>query len=142
MHIVHTLKSDFLDTLGTSLRNKAVVGIVFKVDDTSTLATFFNDWSPSYADDSTKTFDFNMKKTMNGLFDGKGTYYAYEGSLTTPTCDEVVNWYVFPDPLPITSVQLKAINAYFKGDLKFANGNGNNRVIQPLNDRTVKKGNI
>lgn len=30
-----------------------------------------------------------------------GIVYSYKGSLTTPTCDEVVNWFVFQDTVPI-----------------------------------------
>jgi carbonic anhydrase len=30
-------------------------------------------------------------------------YYHYDGSFTTPTCDEVVNWIVFKDKLPIST---------------------------------------
>lgn len=33
----------------------------------------------------------------------KNKFYNYEGSLTTPGCDEIVTWLVINDPQPISS---------------------------------------
>ena len=35
-----------------------------------------------------------------------GNFYRYDGSLTTPTCNEVVNWYVFGTPLYVSREQV------------------------------------
>lgn len=42
------------------------------------------------------------------LFDGLNTaeYYHYKGSLTTPTCNEAVQWFVFRQVLQIGSAQV------------------------------------
>ena len=64
-----------------------------------------------------------------------GPYYSYEGSLTTPGCDEVVQWVLYSNPLSISSRQL----AVFRTILDH-NGNPllqNFRPVQPLNGRTV-----
>ena len=64
-----------------------------------------------------------------------GPYYSYEGSLTTPGCDEVVQWVLYSNPLNISSRQL----AVFRTILDH-NGNPllqNFRPVQPLNGRTV-----
>lgn len=65
----------------------------------------------------------------------KDDFYRYSGSLTTPTCDEVVTWTVFKDPITISSAQL----AKFR-ELRDAVGHrlaNNFRPVQPLNGRIV-----
>lgn len=37
-------------------------------------------------------------------------YYTYWGSLTTPPCSEAVTWILFPNPLPISGVQVFMCN--------------------------------
>jgi len=31
--------------------------------------------------------------------------YNYQGSLTTPPCDEIVNWIILDDPQPMSKAQ-------------------------------------
>merc|ERR1711970_769196 len=59
-------------------------------------------------------------------------YWRYEGSLTTPTCNEAVIWTVFKETLKISQKQANEIRQWKKGKLT-----GNNRVVQPLNGRVV-----
>jgi carbonic anhydrase len=35
-------------------------------------------------------------------------FYHYKGSLTTPPCTDIVNWFLYPDVLPITLKHLEA----------------------------------
>jgi carbonic anhydrase len=61
------------------------------------------------------------------------SYFSYKGSLTTPTCDEAVNWIVFRDPLLIRENDLKSLR-----QLKTATGGHmirNYRPLQKLNHR-------
>lgn len=37
------------------------------------------------------------------------SFYRYEGSLTTPTCDESVIWTIFTDPVPFAMAQVSSI---------------------------------
>jgi len=60
------------------------------------------------------------------------SYYRYDGSLTTPTCNEVVTWTVFAETVKISHKQIDEISAWGRGNL-----NGNNRQIQALNDRKI-----
>ena len=52
----------------------------------------------------------------------------YEGSLTTPGCTEGVKWNVFTSPITMSQAQINQfLEAY----------SGNNRPVQPLNNRIV-----
>jgi len=42
------------------------------------------------------------------------TFYRYSGSLTTPTCNEVVTWTVFREPISISENQVSGIILYKK----------------------------
>lgn len=82
-------------------------------------------------------------------------YYRYEGSLTTPTCDEGVIWTIFTQTLPISQNQVSVpsylfflLTNYFLGVLQttqfqkiWTEHNGpltlSYRDIQDLNDRKV-----
>lgn len=55
-------------------------------------------------------------------------YYTYPGSLTTPPCTESVTWLVLKEPIQMSAAQIEAFKKLI---------NGNNRPVQPLNDRKI-----
>ena len=61
----------------------------------------------------------------------KGTsqmFYHYKGSLTTPTCDEIVNWFVLKDIQECNQAQFDTITSML---------HSNYRHTQKLNGRKV-----
>ncbi len=62
------------------------------------------------------------------LFPKDKSYYHYDGSLTTPPCSEVVNWYVLAEPLEASKEQIEKISKIL---------HDNYRPIMPLNNRKV-----
>ncbi len=67
----------------------------------------------------------NLKKVNPGI----DSYYAYEGSLTTPPCSENVNWILFKNRLVLSSRTIKLI----KENMPI----NNYRDTQPINNRVV-----
>ena len=66
----------------------------------------------------------------NSLLPSRKTYFTYSGSMSTPPCTEGVKWFVFMDPMPISSKQLEA----FTRVVPF-----NARPLQPLYSRKIAK---
>ena len=63
------------------------------------------------------------------------SYYYYQGSLTTPTCDEKVQWFVMKEPITVSRSVLRTLR-----DMRNESGDKltfNYRDVQPLNGRTV-----
>ena len=63
---------------------------------------------------------------------GSMAYVRYNGSLTTPGCNEGVDWYVMLDSVSVTPDQVLAFAQYVSGGRSFAQ---NSRPLQPLNGR-------
>jgi carbonic anhydrase len=74
------------------------------------------------------------------LPDDLSHFDTYAGSLTTPPCSEGVNWFVFAEPVTISSDQLEQLKGFFPdlydGSLD-GYTNGNARFTQDLNGRVV-----
>ena len=79
--------------------------------------------------------DVNVKDFLEGL--NQDIFVSYDGSLTTPPCTEGVKWSLLMKVQNICTRQLKAFTARYADDPNFADGNGNNRITLPYNDRTI-----
>eukprot|EP00298_Acanthocystis_sp_HF-20_P017076 c21661_g11_i1.p1 GENE.c21661_g11_i1~~c21661_g11_i1.p1 ORF type:complete len:964 (+),score=383.53 c21661_g11_i1:32-2923(+) len=76
--------------------------------------------------------DFNIGE----IIDNTKPNVWYSGSFTVPPCKEGVTWAVQMGANQlIGKTQLHKLNSVYKNNLHFANGRGNNRVLQHLNLR-------
>ncbi|KAJ8550400.1 hypothetical protein ON010_g10669 [Phytophthora cinnamomi] len=62
--------------------------------------------------------------------------YNYPGSLTTPACDEIVDWWVVPTPVQLSKNDLNRLQKNLK-ELHVADNGKNARPVQPLNGRSI-----
>ncbi|KAK7123106.1 hypothetical protein R3I94_020027 [Phoxinus phoxinus] len=86
------------------------------------------------------TIDIMNKITMDSLLEGvnRTKYYRYQGSLTTPNCNEVVIWTVFKDPIKVSQdlINRFSTTTFFKASPSVLMTN-NFRGVLPLNGRVV-----
>ncbi|XP_011152005.3 putative carbonic anhydrase 3 isoform X1 [Harpegnathos saltator] len=62
------------------------------------------------------------------------TYYRYQGSLTTPGCQESVIWFVMTERLTVSESQVKVFKRVMSGEYAL---NSTYRPVQDLGDRKV-----
>ncbi|MDO9280332.1 MAG: carbonic anhydrase family protein [Pseudomonadota bacterium] len=123
MHLVHTTAD------GT---NSAVIAVLMDSSGTAdtVLGTFLSDAPPSgYEIEGTTNVDLEYLETLFEV----GSYYQYNGSLTTPGCTDTptVTWFVMNTHTPIGQSQVTAWQALF--------GPTTARPVQDLGARTVRK---
>ena len=73
---------------------------------------------------------------LRGLLPQSRVSYRYRGSLTTPDCDQEVDWNVLATPITMLSAQIQVFRGVFSG-VSFPDGN-RRRPLQPLNGRELK----
>ena len=104
----------------------AVVGLLAKKGAANTvLAPFFANL-PDKKDSPAVTAN-GATVDLAALVGNRKTYWAYEGSLTTPPCTEHVHWFVLDEPIEVSAEQIAAA--------KNAEHGPTARPIQPLNAR-------
>uniref|UniRef100_A0A0N5AXA0 Carbonic anhydrase n=1 Tax=Syphacia muris TaxID=451379 RepID=A0A0N5AXA0_9BILA len=83
-----------------------------------------------------KSTTLQSSSLMDLLPNNVATFYTYEGSLTTPGCNEVVTWVVFTDPISVTPEQMNLLRQTI---ITYDHKPGiNYRPAQPLNGRKIR----
>jgi carbonic anhydrase len=93
----------------------------------------FFDYIISYLSKST-----NPKVNLDSLIPNSiQNFYTYEGSLPVPPCNEKMKWYIYPSVQTLSSSQLSFFTKHWAGNVTFAGGRGNARLVQSLNGRDI-----
>ncbi|XP_022239429.1 carbonic anhydrase 2-like [Limulus polyphemus] len=134
MHLVHYNSKYEKDEAHNYEDGLAVLAVFIKIDanDNNAFSAFSQNLKFVYGNDS---YDISSSDlTLQALLPKDSLYYRYQGSLTTPPCNETVIWTVFANPVTIGIEQIKEFRNESLDDLV-----NNFRPIQNLNDRTVEK---
>lgn len=134
VHFVHK-KVNLTDPLaGDAL---AVLGVRGQLAESQATAGVFKELNTTQIrKNHTKTVVNNI--VMSDLLPRDRDYYYYEGSLTTPNCTEIVQWYVLKDQIKVSGEYMKDLRLVVMDD----KGTYNYRDTQPLNNRTVYTFNV
>jgi hypothetical protein len=80
---------------------------------------------------------FNLTQDVFGVI-GNTDYHRYEGSLTTPGCNEGIHWHLMANPMYLSTKQLLAFTSMLATEQGGASRGADNRLIQPLNGRVIR----
>ncbi len=116
MHLVHLSKD----------KKIAVIGVF--IEEGQHNAAFDAIWSNLPQKTGQEVHIENVQVDIDDMLPGNKTTYRYAGSLTTPPCSEDVRWFVYAESIELSRDQIKAFRNIF---------HGNNRPIQPLNNRRL-----
>lgn len=116
MHLVHSSKDKKL----------AVIGVF--IEEGRNNEVFETIWSNLPKKTGQEVHLENVQVDIDDMMPKNKATYRYYGSLTTPPCSEGVHWFVYVEPIQMSSDQIKAFQKIF---------HRNNRPTQPLNDRSL-----
>ncbi|XP_017883625.1 carbonic anhydrase 2-like, partial [Ceratina calcarata] len=138
LHFVHyNNKYDNASVASQHENGIAVVAVLFKLNTNDNLAIIpILKATESISNGIGKSTELMEPKIIPSLFLPKDhtTYYHYEGSLTTPGCQETVMWFILTEKLSISERQLSIFKSVgtINGTLSF-----NYRPVQALGQRKV-----
>ncbi|XP_050740226.1 uncharacterized protein LOC127010338 [Eriocheir sinensis] len=137
LHLVHYKAS--YGTVAEAIKfpnGIAVLGIMLEIskEDNPKLAPIIEKLSEVHeAKEEVEIHPFPLKNLLPANTD---SFFRYEGSLTTPTCDEVVIWTVFKTPITISEKQLNELRMLRNEAGQILQNNF--RPLQPLSGREVE----
>ncbi|KAK6192139.1 hypothetical protein SNE40_003669 [Patella caerulea] len=144
VHFVHYKNS--LGSLGNSVNEKdglAVLGFMFEISesDNANYADLISKLAAIKAYNTSNLVPLTNTSLMNFIPSNPTNFFRYSGSLTTPTCNEVVVWTVFTETIKISKTQMATFRTLMSSEHgpnnKHYHIKDNFRPVQPLNSRTV-----
>ena len=114
MHLVHQNSNGGL----------GVIAMMFEEGEENPLLATFWDFLPRKVGEVSS----DLRVNMGQMFPASPSYYAFDGSLTTPPCSEGVEWFLMKGPVQASKTQIDKFMSIF---------GPNARPVQPLNNRSV-----
>jgi carbonic anhydrase len=143
LHYVHR-KGSFTTTSDAVASGEpgalAVVGVIFAIDEVNNnaaldgiIGSFGDIWDYEFgATDNPST---SVSVDLMSFFPADhSTFVTYTGSLTTPTCDEIVAWHVFKNFAPVSHAQMESFRNFTVDGEPIGNLY---RDVQPRNGRVI-----
>ncbi|XP_044869042.1 carbonic anhydrase 4-like [Mauremys mutica] len=144
LHIVHTKNNLSMDDALKDPKGIAVLAFFIQA---KAHARPSHSWD-SFTQHLEKVALKDKKTNLDGSFSLRellgsvdlACYYRYQGSLTTPNCDEVVVWTVFPEPILVPPGVVAAFPSILRSTDSHAGPRlqNNYRPLQSLGDRQVQ----
>ncbi|XP_078535927.1 carbonic anhydrase 4 [Lissotriton helveticus] len=135
LHIVHKING----TAAANEKELAVLGFVFEKaeNDNEKYEPLINALNDIPHEGNTTVIGRLKLKDLIPEEGKLDRYFRYNGSLTTPSCNETVLWTVFEEPIPLSQRQIEAFSEHLffpDGETKM---NSNFRPTEDLNNRDV-----
>jgi carbonic anhydrase len=137
-HFVHT----------NAAGDTAVVGVLYRIGPRPNplLDTIFFNAPETSGTEGAPIGETNPAELFGGLEGARAkhgrvvvdSFYAYDGSLTTPGCTENVRWSVLSDGGHVSRAAVSRFHAVIAKFDDYGGYANNNRPVQPLNGRVVK----
>lgn len=134
-HFVHANNAYLAGEAGGRL---AVIGVFLNGGSTHTNKKWNKTLEnlPQYKDGQGEIFNKTIESNYYKYLPHTTSVYTYKGSLTTPNCNEIVNWIVMQDPITISH---EAVENFAASQKKH---HATYRNTQPLNGRIITAGDI
>jgi carbonic anhydrase len=134
LHMVHINSNDSTDYI--------VLGVFLSVNSGFQDNTEMSDYLTLLVDEANsdrRMMDDDELVNPYDMLPADGTFFTYLGSLTIPSCAEVVTWIIFEQPVMISPNELATLRDGYAGtEYTLADSGGNNaRPIQELGDRII-----
>ncbi len=105
----------------------AVIGVFMDIGEPNSFLKTVFDNMPTQPGD--KKVDDAIKLNATELLPDNRDYYHYLGSLTTPPCTQIVEWYVMKEPITISKEQYEQFHALYKENFRPTQELGNRKLL-------------
>ncbi len=107
----------------------AVIGVLMKEGEkNSFIGKIFDHMPADSAKKHNSVKSSKLQVNTNDILPASKEHWHYMGSLTTPPCTQIVEWFLLKEPITISTDQLAQFHKLY---------NGNARPTQPLNTRVI-----